>query len=150
MGGESARPLPTMCSSSMVLRATSPSSSTRPWRGYNPEAGAFHLGGVSNGGRSTFRILAENPDRFASVTVFPGFAEPGADTDALAAVTDLPFTLWVGGADVPWIAPMEATRDALTALGATVRYEVFEGAPHVIPELTDGIEIFDALDAARP
>jgi hypothetical protein len=36
-----------------------------------PEGGQFHLGGVSNGGRSTFRALSILPERFASVTVFP-------------------------------------------------------------------------------
>ncbi len=116
----------------------------------NPEEGLIHIGGVSNGGRSTFKILSMLPNRFASVTVYPGYPAGGAETDALANVGDIPFTLWVGGADTPWITPMEATRDELSSLGRDVTYLVFEGAPHVIPDLTDGVEIFDVLEAARP
>ena len=113
--------------------------STLAW--LKPEDGLFHIGGVSNGGRSTFRILGMQPDRFASVTVYPGYPSE-ADTAALELVPDIPFTLWVGGDDAPWIAPMEALRDHLTALGRQVSYSVFPGAPHVIPDLTDGVEIF--------
>ena len=121
--------------------------STLAW--LRPEEGLFHVGGVSNGGRSTFRILGMLPDRFASVTVYPGYPSED-DTAALEHVPDIPFTLWVGGDDTPWIGPMEAARDHLTGLGRQVTYAVFPGSPHVIPELTDGVEIFDILDAARP
>ena len=121
--------------------------STLDW--LNPEHGLYHLGGASNGGRSAFRILSLVPDRFASVTVYPGYPAQGAETDALADVKNIPFTLWVGGADTPWIAQMEVARDVLEELGKDVTYAVFQDAPHVIPELTDGVEIFDVLDAAR-
>ena len=65
-------------------------------------------------------------------------------------VPDSPFTLWVGGDDAPWIGPVESVRDQLEALGKQVDYNEFPGAPHVIPELANGVEIVDVLDAARP
>ena len=121
--------------------------STLAW--LRPEGGLFHIGGVSNRGRSTFRILGILPNLFASVTVYPGYPTD-AGAAALVDVPDIPFTLWVGGGEAPWIGPVESVRDQLEALGKRVVYQVVPGAPHVIPELTDGVEIFDVLDAARP
>ena len=41
---------------------------------YPPEGGRFHVGGISNGGLSSFRVAVESPERFASLVVLPGFA----------------------------------------------------------------------------
>ena len=86
--------------------------------------------------------------RIDSVTVYPGYALP-EDIGVLETVGDIPFTMWVGGADTPWIAPGQETFDRLVDLGKEAFFEIIEGAPHVIPELTDGVEIFQALEAAR-
>ncbi len=110
------------------------------------EGGAVHLAGVSNGGISVFRAASLHPERVASMVVFPGYPRGG---DPLEAVAHLPIRMFVGGADLPWIEPMEQTRDALLALGADVTLEVVAGAPHFIPELADGVVLFDVLDRLR-
>ena len=114
-----------------------------------PEGGQYHVGGVSNGGRSAFAVLAQMPTRAASVTVYPGFAT-SAETEAFALTGDIPFTLWVGVEDAAWITPMEGTRDDLLALDKRVTYETFPEEGHRIDSLADGVALFDALDAARP
>lgn len=114
-----------------------------------PEGGRIHLSGVSNGGISAFRVIAQNPDRFRSLTVFPGFPDSDADIDALDSLTDIPVHLFVGERDVDWAGPMKETADRLGELGGDVTYEVLPDEGHNIAALSDGVRIFDELDAAR-
>ena len=37
-----------------------------------PEGGAVHVAGMSNGGLSSWRFAAQNPDRLQSLIAFPG------------------------------------------------------------------------------
>ena len=115
----------------------------------SPEGGGVHLAGVSNGGISSFRVATQNPDRFRSVTVFPGFPTSDADIEALDALTHLPVHMFVGERDTGWIDPMESAANRLTELGADVTYEVFPNEGHIIGTLGDGVRVFDGLDAAR-
>ncbi len=115
----------------------------------SPEGGGIHLTGISNGGISTFRVATQSPDRFRSVTTFPGFPASDADIEALETLIDIPVHMFVGGRDLGWIDPMEETASRLTELGGDVTYEVFPDEGHVIQALSDGVRIFDELDAAR-
>lgn len=114
-----------------------------------PEDGLVHIAGVSNGGRSTFRIAALSPTLFASVVVYPGFPGSDADKEALPDLAHLPFTMFVGSQDAGWLREMEITHDALVSLGADVVLDIREGEGHVIASLSDGKDIFDALDRMR-
>ena len=114
-----------------------------------PEGGGVHLVGVSNGGISAFRVAGQNPDRFGSILVFPGFPQSESDREMLGRLVDVPVRMFVGENDGAWIGPMEEVHAALTDLGGDVMLEVFPGEGHVIVSLSDGVRIFDELDALR-
>lgn len=115
----------------------------------SPEGGKPHVIGVSNGGRSTFRAAAQNPDRFRSLLVFPGFPGSDADKAALEDLTDVPIRMFAGENDTAWVEPMQETLATLTDLGADATLEVVPGEGHIIGALSDGVRIFDELDASR-
>jgi pimeloyl-ACP methyl ester carboxylesterase len=114
-----------------------------------PENGKPHVAGVSNGGLSSFRVAAQNPDRFRSVLVFPGFPSSEEDQAALGDLVDVPVRMFAGENDPGWVAPMQETVATLTELGADATLEIFPGEGHIIGALSDGVQIFDELDALR-
>lgn len=114
-----------------------------------PEGERFHVAGISNGGISAFRVAGADPDRFASLVVFPGFPRSEADTAALAGLVDIPVRMFLGGTDAGWIAPMETAAAEIEGLGGDVVLEIFPGEGHIIGSLNDGVRVFDELDAAR-
>jgi pimeloyl-ACP methyl ester carboxylesterase len=114
-----------------------------------PEGDRFHVIGVSNGGLSTFRVAGDHPDRVMSIVVFPGYPRSDADREALGGLSGIPVRMFVGGEDATWIGPMEDTDAALLASGGDVELEIVPGAGHIIAELSNGVRIFDELDAAR-
>ena len=114
------------------------------------EGGRYHIAGVSNGGRSTFRIATLEPERFASVLVFPGFPAGPTDAGSLADLAKLPVAMFVGGEDPGWIGPMRETADTLESLGGTVTLDIRNGEGHIMRSLSDGVDIFDFLDSVRP
>ena len=95
------------------------------------EGGVFHLAGVSNGGRAAFRLALAAPERFASLTVLPGFATE-AERARLGRLAGLPVTFYAGGTDEAWVQESRDTRDALVAGGNNqTKLVVFEGEGHV-------------------
>lgn len=114
-----------------------------------PEGAGVDVVGVSNGGISTFRVAGENPDEVRSVLVFPGFPRSDEDREALAELTGVPVRMFVGSEDTTWIPPMEEAEATLTELGGDVVLEIVPGEGHIIGALSDGVRIFDELDAAR-
>lgn len=114
-----------------------------------PEGGRPHLAGISNGGISAFRIAADSPDDYASITVFPGFPRSSDDVDALSDLTDIPITMFVGETDGVWVDQAEDTVARLTELGGDITYEVVPGAGHVLPSLWQGTRLWDAFATAR-
>ena len=115
----------------------------------SPEGDRPHLAGISNGGISSFRLVAEQPDAFASVLVFPGFARGDDDKAALADLADIPVRLFVGEQDTNWVSSGQTTFDVLDEAGADVVLEIVPGEGHSIGTLRDGVRVFDELDAAR-
>lgn len=108
-----------------------------------------HLAGISNGGLSAFRILAENPDGFRSMVVLPGAARSSADLDALDEIGDMPVSMFVGGNDEPWIEGSERALGVLEGNGADVTYEVLPGEGHLLNSLRGGDRVFEFLNLAR-
>ncbi len=114
-----------------------------------PEGGAPHVAGISNGGISTFRYAALNPDRLLSLTVFPGFPRSEDDQAALAQLAGVPIRLYVGGTDTSWIGPAEQAANTLEALGGDVELTIFEGEGHVMDSTRDGVLVFEQLESFR-
>jgi pimeloyl-ACP methyl ester carboxylesterase len=112
-----------------------------------PTGGKFHLAGISNGGISAFRVAGQNPQRFASVVVFPGFPRTDADVANLAELADTPIRMFVGGNDPGWITPMQDSATALAELGGDVVLEIAPDEGHILGSLSDGVRIFDELEA---
>lgn len=113
-----------------------------------PEGGAPHVAGMSNGGRSAFRYAAQNPDRLSSLIVFPGFPD-GSDNDALGELTDIPVRVYVGGNDTPWIEPAETAVNEISRLGGNATLRIFEGENHIIASTYDGQVVFQQLERFR-
>jgi predicted esterase len=114
-----------------------------------PEDGRFHISGVSNGSISSFRIAGSQPERFASVTVYPGFASSEDDQAALAGLVDIPIRLYVGSLDTSWVAPAESVAATLESLGGDVVLDIRDGEGHIMTSLSDGQDIFNGLNSFR-
>ena len=114
---------------------------------YAPRGGKLHLAGVSNGGLSAFHAFALTPDRFDSITVFPGYPS-GDDREALDALAQIPVRLFVGGEDSSWLAASEDLRDELEQRDGDVELRVFPGEGHRIAALRGGEILFDTIAAA--
>lgn len=114
---------------------------------YPPEGGRLHVGGVSNGGISAFRIATMMPERFASITAVPGFPQT-ADFEQLDKLTHIPVTMYVGENDTSWVERMTATEAELQRLGGQVSLTVVPNEGHVIQSLT-GADLYDVLDSYR-
>ena len=113
------------------------------------EGGRAHLAGVSNGGKSAFRIATEYPDRFLSLTVLPGYPPDDRATLGLRSLLQLSggVAMYVGDNDPTWIAPMRTLKQRLDAYGVANTLEVWPASDHVVN--IKGVELFDMLDAKR-
>ena len=114
-----------------------------------PEGGSPHVAGVSNGGISTFRYAAENPDRLLSMITLPGFPRSADDKAALEQLTDVPIRMFVGGIDADWIPPAEETVAAFTELGGDIELTIFDREGHVMRSMSDGVLLFEELESFR-
>jgi len=114
-----------------------------------PEGGSPHVAGVSNGGISSFRYAALNPDRVRSIVAFPGFPRSEADRAALSEIVDVPIRLYVGGEDTAWIAPAQEAVVEFESLGGDIELTVFPGEGHIIDSTSDGVLIFEQLESFR-
>jgi pimeloyl-ACP methyl ester carboxylesterase len=118
-------------------------------RGFVLEGGRVHLAGISNGGLSAFRIATQQAQRFASLTVCPGYAPQDADFARLDALIEMPIAMFAGGADADWVQSMQRTQSRLRELGApAVELTVFPGEDHR-PASADGARLFTQLEEFR-
>jgi poly(3-hydroxybutyrate) depolymerase len=115
---------------------------------YPPERGRFHLAGVSNGGKSAFRIAANDPELFASLLVLPGFPDEQDDAKLDGIAESVAVTMYVGENDSDWLEESRQAQADLEALGGAVTLTVVPDQGHIIESLS-GAELFDVLDAAR-
>ncbi|MDZ7708489.1 MAG: alpha/beta hydrolase [Trueperaceae bacterium] len=93
--------------------------------------GDVHLIGVSTGAAGAVKAALLAPDRYASLTLFPGAPEE-SDAGSLAGLGDLPVYVYVGAAD-PDRADVEAGVEAFRAAGVTAQLTVVEGSGHRLP-----------------
>lgn len=113
------------------------------------EGGKFHLAGVSNGGISAFRLAINEPDRFASLIVFPGFPPEQKDLDNLGRLKGIPIRMFVGSDDtVNWVDVSKRTEAEAKKQKLDCSLTIFPGEPHMLRSLT-GARIFDMLDGFR-
>jgi hypothetical protein len=114
-----------------------------------PEGGIPHVAGISNGGISSFRFAAENPDRVQSIVTFPGFPRSDDDKAALEQLTDVPIRMFVGGIDADWIPPAEETVATFSELGGDIELTIFDREGHVMRSTSDGVLVFEQLEGFR-
>jgi poly(3-hydroxybutyrate) depolymerase len=115
---------------------------------YPPEGGRFHLAGVSNGGKSAFRIAANDPELFASLLVLPGFPDERDDAKLAGIAEQVAVTMYVGEDDRDWLDESRQAQADLEALGGRVSLTIVPGEGHIIESLS-GAELYDVLDAVR-
>lgn len=116
---------------------------------YPPEGGGFHLAGVSNGGLSAYRIALDEPKRFLSLLVAPGFPPEDSDRAKLARLAKIPVASYVGENDSAWREGSVRTVKELRRRGGTATLTVSPGEGHILTKVT-AKQLFDVLDATRP
>jgi dienelactone hydrolase len=112
------------------------------------EGGKAHVAGFSNGGRSAYRVITSYPERFFSLTVFPGIPPDERATEALSKLKDIPVAAFVGGQDEDWVRESREIRKKLDKVGVKNTLEVVPGEGHVMR--LDPSRLFDLLDRRRP
>ena len=109
----------------------------------------MHLAGVSNGGRSSFRVAGLYPDNFCSMTVLPGFPPEEVDYERLPAISMMPIASFAGGDDrAIWIDSAERTAGMLDSLGADHSLVIYPGEGHV-PASLDAEEMVKHMAGMR-
>lgn len=115
---------------------------------YRFEGDKVHVGGLSNGGRSSFTVASEYPELIHSITAIPGFLNE-ENIEAFEAIAHLPINMYVGETDTPWVNAMQETLALLKTSGAEhVSFEIVNGQGHVIRNLS-GQTLFDWLEASH-
>ena len=112
------------------------------------EGDKVHIAGVSNGGRSSFRIALDYPERIHSIMVLPGFPPSEEDYSRLERIAHLPVVMYAGEQDTSWVEEMLRTEKALAELGASVSATVVANEGHVIQSL-NGSTLFSSLESFR-
>ncbi|TFH02836.1 MAG: hypothetical protein E4H13_00750 [Calditrichales bacterium] len=118
-------------------------------KAYEIEGGKFHLAGISSGGISAFRIAVLYPQRFASMTVFPGVPLP-QDKPLLGQLAPIPVSMFVGeNDDAEWVSEMDSTARILEQNGVEVDFTILADEGHIIDGLSSSF-LFDLFDNRRP
>jgi len=116
---------------------------------YEIEGGKFHLAGISNGGISAFRLAVLYPQRFESMTVFPGVPLE-QDKPLLGQLAPIPVSMFVGeNDDADWVSEMDTTAQILEQNGVDVDFTIVPDEGHIIDALTPSV-LFDLFDSRRP
>jgi poly(3-hydroxybutyrate) depolymerase len=118
---------------------------------YKIQDGKFHVAGPSNGGIAAFHVAAANPQRFLSVTAFPGYMwEPSAAR--LQAISKMCVFMYVGELDeYMWHGEMKKEAEFLRSKGTVARYTVEKGQPHRLDTLAgaNAGRLFDGFEETR-
>lgn len=93
--------------------------------------GEVHLIGVSTGAAGAVKAALLAPERYASLTLFPGAPEED-DEASLGTLGDLPVLLYVGASDDD-LPRVEHAAAAFEAAGVPVDLTVVDGSGHRLP-----------------
>jgi poly(3-hydroxybutyrate) depolymerase len=117
---------------------------------YKVQDKKFNAIGQSNGGRAVFKIAADYPQYFWSVTGFPGLLE-GATPAKMDALAKMCIHMFVGEYDGGWLEETRAQAAALKARGAKITLSVERGQEHVLSTVANegAARLFDQFEAAR-
>jgi hypothetical protein len=117
---------------------------------YKVQGNKFNGVGQSNGGRAVFKIAADYPQYFLSVTGFPGRLE-SATPQKLDALAKLCVHMYVGEHDDAWLSESRKQADDLRARGAKITFHLERGQEHVLSTVAGAgaARLFDQFDAAR-
>lgn len=116
---------------------------------YVVENNKYHVSGISNGGKSGFRVALQYSERFASLLVFPGKIHSDSEYALLNNLIGIPVHMYVGEYEIEeWTSVMDSINAILDELGVTNKYITFQGEGHVISNLTSNM-LFDTLDSFR-
>ena len=116
---------------------------------YSVENNKYHLSGISNGGKSAFRIAIKFRKRVSSLMVLPGKIHSIDEYALLDSLIGIPVHMYVGEYEIPeWTNVMDSIKIILDDLGVTNQYITFPGEGHTITSLTSTI-LFDTLDSFR-
>ena len=116
---------------------------------YKIEGKRFHIGGISNGGNSAFRIAEDYPKRFCSLAAFPGLPANDRDFDRLNIISDMPMLLVVGERDERWVGRMRKTQEKIIELGGNVELHVLPNVGHSVDRGFSPQQLFVWLDQQR-
>ncbi len=114
----------------------------------NFENDTVHLAGISNGGRSIFRLALDYTDYFSSILAVPGFPPEDSDLDLLARLKDYNIVMYAGENDSFWVEKMLETEQILKSIGAKVSATIEADQGHVMNTLNTEI-LFDILNRFR-
>jgi poly(3-hydroxybutyrate) depolymerase len=111
------------------------------------EGGKVHVAGLSNGGRSAYRVATTYPELTLSLTVLPGAPPDERAARALAHLRGIPVAAFAGGDDTEWTRASRETKKELDRLGIENTLEVVPGEGHVMR--LDPVKLFDLLNKRR-
>jgi S-formylglutathione hydrolase FrmB len=113
------------------------------------ENNKYHVSGISNGGKSAFRVAINYRKRCSSLLVFPGIIHTTGEYALLDSLVGIPVHMYVGENERDdWTRIMDSTKTILDSLRVTNKYIIFPGEDHVITSLTSEM-LFDTLDTFR-
>ena len=116
---------------------------------YAIEYGALHVAGISNGGRSAFRVAGLYPEFVHSLTALPGMPASDGDWERLQDIAHLPISLFVGSEDEGWVEAARRAESELGNMGAPdLSLTIVPGGGHVLGEEVAS-SVFDRLERSR-
>ena len=113
------------------------------------EYSGVHFAGISNGGRSAFRVAGLYPELAHSFAALPGMPSSDEDWERLQNIAHLPIAMYVGETDEAWVEGARRAQSALGGMGAPdVSLTVVPGGGHVLGEDVAS-SVFDGLRRSR-
>lgn len=114
----------------------------------NFENDTVHLAGISNGGRSIFRLALDYTERFSSILAIPGFPPEESDLELLPRLKGYNIVMYAGEEDSFWVEKMLETKQILKAFGIKVKTNIEPNQGHVMNSINTEI-LFEILNGFR-